>query len=155
MLKVGDTAPDFTLPATGGKTIKLSDYRGKSNVVLYWYPKDMTPGCTAEACSFRDLEQEFMDAGAVILGISPDSIKSHEKFAEKHSLPFTLLADEDKAVSTEYGTYAEKTMYGKTSMGIIRTTFVIDKAGVIRKIWTKVKVDGHVDEVLEYVKTLE
>ena len=155
MPNIGDIAPDFTLPATGGKTVRLSDYKGKSAVVLYWYPKDMTPGCTTEACSFRDLEQEFKDAGAVILGVSMDSIKSHENFATKHSLPFTLLSDEDKAVSTSYDVFKEKSMYGKTFLGIVRTTFVIDKAGVIRKVWPKVKVDGHVDEVLEFIKQLQ
>lgn len=154
MPNIGDIAPDFSLPATGGKTVSLSDYKGKSAVVLYWYPKDMTPGCTTEACSFRDLEQEFKDAGAVILGVSMDSIKSHENFAAKHSLPFTLLSDEDKTVSTAYDVFKEKSMYGKTFLGIVRTTFVIDKAGIIRKVWPKVKVDGHVDEVLEFIKQL-
>jgi len=154
MPNIGDIAPDFTLPATDGKTVSLSDYKGKSAVVLYWYPKDMTPGCTTEACSFRDLEQEFKDAGAVILGVSMDSIKSHENFATKHSLPFTLLSDEDKTVSTAYDVFKEKSMYGKTFLGIVRTTFVIDKAGIIRKVWPKVKVDGHVDEVLEFIKQL-
>lgn len=154
MPTIGDIAPDFTLPATGGKSISLSDFKGKNSVVLYWYPKDMTPGCTTEACSFRDLEQEFKEAGAVILGVSMDSIKSHENFAAKHSLPFTLLSDEDKAVSTAYDVFKEKSMYGKTFLGIVRTTFVIDKAGVIRKVWPKVSVTGHVDEVLEFVKQL-
>lgn len=154
MPNIGDIAPDFTLPATGGKTVSLSDYKGKSAVVLYWYPKDMTPGCTTEACSFRDLEQEFKDAGAVILGVSMDNIKSHENFATKHSLPFTLLSDEDKTVSTAYDVFKEKSMYGKTFLGIVRTTFVIDKAGIIRKVWPKVKVEGHVDEVLEFIKQL-
>ena len=152
---VGDKAPDFTLPATGGREISLSEFKDRNAVVLYWYPKDMTPGCTTEACSFRDLEQEFKDAGAVILGVSMDNIKSHENFASKHSLPFTLLSDTDKSVSTAYGVFKEKSMYGKTFLGIERTTFVIDKAGIIVKIWPKVKVDGHVDEVLAYVKTLE
>jgi peroxiredoxin Q/BCP len=154
MPNIGDIAPDFTLPATGGKTVSLSDYKGKSAVVLYWYPKDMTPGCTTEACSFRDLEQEFKDAGAVILGVSMDSIKSHENFATKHSLPFTLLSDEDKTVSTAYDVFKEKSMYGKTFLGIVRTTFFIDKAGIVRKVWPKVKVEGHVDEVLEFIKQL-
>jgi peroxiredoxin Q/BCP len=154
MPNIGDIAPDFTLSATGGKTVSLSDYKGKSAVVLYWYPKDMTPGCTTEACSFRDLEQEFKDAGAVILGVSMDSIKSHENFATKHSLPFTLLSDEDKTVSTAYDVFKEKSMYGKTFLGIVRTTFVIDKEGIIRKVWPKVKVEGHVDEVLEFIKQL-
>lgn len=154
MLAEGQKAPEFTLPTLGDKTISLSDFKGKKVVVLYWYPKDNTPGCTKEACFFRDLESEFDAAGAVILGVSTDSIKSHAKFAEQHHLPFPLLSDEDKSVSTQYGVYREKTMYGKTSMGIVRTTFVIDKDGVIRNVWPKVKVEGHVDEVLECVKSL-
>lgn len=154
MLTEGQKAPDFTLQSTGDKTVSLSDFKGKQIVCLYWYPKDNTPGCTKEACSFRDLEQEFKDAGAVILGVSIDNLKSHENFASKHSLPFPLLSDEDKSVSTAYGVFKEKSMYGKTFMGIERTTFVIDKEGIIRKIWPKVKVDGHVDEVLDFIRTL-
>ncbi|MDH7602972.1 MAG: thioredoxin-dependent thiol peroxidase [Armatimonadota bacterium] len=154
MLREGDTAPDFDLPATGGKQVKLSDFRGKKNVVLYFYPKDDTPGCTKEACFFRDLMGEFEQAGAVILGVSTDSIDSHERFAAKHSLLFPLLADETKEVSSSYGVYKEKNMYGRKVMGIERTTFAIDKNGVIRKIWPKVKVEGHADEVLDFVKSL-
>jgi thioredoxin-dependent peroxiredoxin len=154
MLKVGDKAPEFALPTIGGKTISLADYLGSRNVVLYFYPKDDTPGCTKEACSFRDVQGEFDAAGAVILGVSIDSVKSHEKFARKYHLPFPLLSDEPKTVTTAYGVFKEKSMYGKTFMGVERTTFLIDKQGVIRKIWPKVKVDGHVDEVLEAVKSL-
>ncbi len=154
MLQEGNLAPDFELPATGGKRIKLSDFRGKKKVVLYFYPKDDTPGCTKEACYFRDLMKEFDDAGAVILGVSTDSIDSHEKFAAKHSLLFPLLADETKEVSTAYGVYKEKNMYGRKVMGTERTTFAIDKEGTIRKIWPKVKVEGHADEVLDFVKSL-
>ncbi len=154
MLTEGQKAPDFTLPATGGRTISLADYRGKNAVVLYWYPKDSTPGCTQEACSFRDLQAEFEAVGAVILGVSLDSIKSHESFAAKQHLNFPLLSDGDKSVSTAYGIFKEKSMYGKTFLGIERTTFVIDKEGIIRKIWPKVKVEGHIDEVLELVKSL-
>ena len=154
MLIEGTQAPGFSLPTIGGKTIPLSDYKGIKNVILYFYPKDNTPGCTKEACFFRDLQAEFEEAGAVILGVSIDSVKSHENFASKHHLLFPLLADEDKKVCTEYGVFKEKSMYGKTFMGIERTTFVIDKNGIIRKIWTKVKVEGHIDEVLEFIRSL-
>lgn len=154
MLKEGDKAPDFTLKATGGKTISLSDYRGRQNVVLYFYPKDMTPGCTRQACYFRDTQGEFEEVGAMILGVSLDSIESHEKFAAKHGLQFPLLSDSDKNVSTAYGVFKQKSLYGKTFLGIERTTFAIDKSGIIRRIWHKVKVEGHIDEVLEYVKQL-
>lgn len=154
MLTEGDKAPEFTLPTIGGKTVSLKDFGGKSSIILYFYPKDDTPGCTKEACFFRDLESEFRSAGAVILGVSTDSVRSHEKFAEKYHLPFPLLSDEDKTVVNAYGVWKEKRNYGKTYFGVERTTFAIDKAGVIRKIWPKVKVEGHVDEVLEFVKGL-
>lgn len=154
MLSEGQAAPDFTLPAVGGKSISLAGFRGDRNVVLYFYPKDNTPGCTKEACFFRDVQGEFEQAGAVILGVSADSVKSHEKFAEKHNLPFPLLADEDKSVIDAYGVWKEKSLYGKIFLGIERTTFVIDKAGIIRRIWRKVKIEGHIDEVLEAVKSL-
>lgn len=154
MLKEGQLAPDFTLPAAGGQTISLSDYRGKQSVILYFYPKDDTPGCTKEACSFRDVKAEFEQVGAAILGVSVDSVKSHEKFAEKYHLPFPLLADEDQSVVNSYGVWKEKSMYGKTYMGTERTTFAIDKDGIIRKIWPKVKVEGHTDEVLDFVRGL-
>jgi len=150
----GQKAPEFSLPATGGRTISLSDFRGKKNVVLYFYPKDNTPGCTKEACFFRDVMSEFEAAQAVILGVSTDSIASHEKFAAKHNLLFPLLADENKEVSTAYGVFKQKSMYGKTFLGVERTTFVIDKEGIVRKVWPKVKVEGHIDEVLDFVKTL-
>ncbi len=154
MISEGQKAPDFTLQATGGKTVSLADYRGSKNVVLYFYPKDDTPGCTKEACFFRDVMSEFEAAGAVILGVSIDSIASHEKFASKYNLLFPLLSDEDKSVSTAYGVFKEKSMYGKTFLGVERTTFAIDKEGVVRKVWPKVKVEGHIDEVLEFVKGL-
>ena len=154
MLTEGQKAPEFTLPTLGDKKISLSDFKGNKVVVLYWYPKDNTPGCTKEACFFRDLESEFESAGAVILGVSIDSLKSHAKFAEEHHLPFPLLSDEDKSVSTAYGVFKEKSMYGKSFLGVERTTFVIDKEGIIRKIWPKVNVEGHVDEVLDFVKSL-
>jgi len=152
MVKVGDKAPEFSLPTIGGKTISLSDYAGKQSVVLYFYPKDNTPGCTKEACYFRDLQAEFAEAGAVILGVSTDSVASHEKFAAKHNLPFPLLADVDKKVTTQYGVFKEKSMYGKTFLGVERTTLLIDKSGVIRRIWPKVSVEGHADEVLEALR---
>jgi len=154
MLKEGDKAPGFSLQASTGSTVSLDDYLGKRNVVLYFYPKDNTPGCTAEACSFRDYSAEFEEAGAVILGVSADSVKSHEGFAAKHHLSFPLLADPDKSVISAYGVWKEKSMYGKTFLGIERTTFAIDKQGIIRKVWPKVKVEGHINEVLEFVKGL-
>jgi len=154
MLKEGDKAPEFSLPATGGKTVSLAEFKGRNNVVLYFYPKDNTPGCTKEACFFRDVQAEFEAAGSVILGVSVDSIKSHESFAAKFHLLFPLLSDEDKSVSSAYGVFKEKSMYGKTFLGVERTTFEIDKEGIIRKVWPKVKVEGHIDEVLEFVKGL-
>ena len=154
MLKEGDKAPDFTLPATGGNTVSLSDFRGQKNVVLYFYPKDNSSGCSKEATSFRDLMPEFEKADAVVLGVSADSLESHEKFARDYSLPFPLLSDESKEVSTAYGVFKEKNMYGRKVMGIERITLVIDKEGVIRKIWPKVKVEGHAEQVLDFVKTL-
>jgi peroxiredoxin Q/BCP len=154
MLTEGEKAPDFTRPATGGKTISLMDYAGKKAVVLYFYPKDDTPGCTKEACFFRDIQAEFDAAGAAILGVSVDSVRSHEKFAEKYHLPFPLLSDEDKTVVNAYGVWRQKSNYGKTYFGTVRTTFLIDTQGVIRKIWPEVKVEGHVDEVLGAVRAL-
>jgi peroxiredoxin Q/BCP len=155
--ETGKPAPDFTLSALtreGETTITLANYRGKKSVVLYFYPKDDTPGCTKEACAFRDLRAEFAAAGAEILGISPDAIKSHIKFAEHHALPFPLLSDVDHRVAEAYGAWREKQNYGKTYMGIQRSTFVIDKEGTVRKVWASVKVDQHADKVLEIVKGL-
>ena len=143
-------APAFTLPASGGKTVSLSDFAGKT-VVLYFYPKDDTPGCTREACAFRDGNDKFAGADAVILGISPDTAGSHDKFVAKYGLNFTLLADVDHAVAEKYGVWVEKSMYGRKSMGIARSTFVIGKDGVIRKVWPKVSVDGHAEEVLAFL----
>jgi peroxiredoxin Q/BCP len=156
-LSAGSPAPQFQVPAVtrGGETqISLSDYLGKSSVVLYFYPKDDTPGCTTEACSFRDLLPQFETAGSVILGISPDDQASHVKFAANHALPFPLLADSSHAVADAYGVWKEKTNYGKTYWGIERTTFVIDKTGKIAKIYPRVKVEEHVRKVLEFVQTL-
>ncbi len=154
-LTEGKRAPAFSLPASTGDKIALKDFNDNSTVVLYFYPRDNTPGCTKEACSFRDLSSELEEIGAVILGVSTDDLKSHDKFAAKHELNFPLLSDTDAAIATKYGVWQEKKMYGKSRMGIVRTTFVIDKAGKIRKIWPKVKVDQHADEVLEFVKSLD
>lgn len=148
----GKAAPTFTLPANHGKEISLKDYQGKNWVILYFYPKDDTPGCTKEACSFRDNWKKVQDKGAVILGISRDNLESHKKFIEKYQLPFLLLSDEKEEVCKKYEVLKEKTMFGKTSVGIERSTFIIDKAGNIKKIFRNVKVDGHTEEVL---KTLE
>jgi peroxiredoxin Q/BCP len=148
-LNIGDPAPDFRLASTEGREISLKEFRGKKNVVLYFYPKDDTPGCTKEACSFRDERPKFDKKDTVILGVSFDDLASHAKFAEKYKLPFTLLSDGDKAVATAYGVYKEKSMYGRTYMGIERSTFVIGKDGKIAQIYRKVKVDGHSDEILE------
>ena len=147
-LKVGDTAPDFRLPSTEGREIALIEFRGKKNVVLYFYPKDDTPGCTKEACSFRDERPKFDKKDAVILGVSFDDLESHKKFAGKYKLPFPLLSDADKKIAEAYGVYKEKSMYGRTYMGIERSTFVIDKDGKIAQVYRKVRVDGHSDEVL-------
>jgi peroxiredoxin Q/BCP len=150
----GGQAPAFTLPASTGGEISLVDYRGKQTVVLYFYPRDMTPGCTQEACSFRDLQAEFAEAGAVILGVSTDDLAAHGKFQAKHDLNFPLLSDVDATVARAYGVWKEKSMYGRKSMGIERTTFVIDREGVVRGVYPKVTVDQHADAVLELVQTL-
>ncbi|MGE5431166.1 MAG: thioredoxin-dependent thiol peroxidase [Syntrophomonadaceae bacterium] len=150
MLKEGDKAPEFSLKDRSGNTVSLRDLHGKK-VVLYFYPKDDTPGCTKEACSFRDNLPEFSRLNAVVLGISADSEESHQKFADKYNLPFTLLSDPDKKVIQEYDVWKEKNMYGKKSMGIERTTFVIDENGRIMRVFPKVKVDGHVEEVMEVI----
>lgn len=146
-LAVGQPAPQFSLPGSDGKTIRLSDFRGRK-VVLYFYPKDDTPGCTKEACAFRDGIEEVRDCAAVVLGISPDSVESHKKFSHKFGLNFPLLSDVDKRVAQAYGVWKEKTLYGRKFMGIERTTFLIDESGKISKIFSKVKVDGHLEEVL-------
>lgn len=147
-IEIGEHVPDFTLPASNGKNVSLSDLRGRK-VVLYFYPKNMTPGCTDEACSFRDSHARLEQAGAVVIGISPDPLKSHAKFIEKHSLPFLLLSDEEHTVSTLFGVWQLKKMYGREYMGIVRSTFLIDEEGRLVKEWRKVKVKGHVEEVLE------
>lgn len=147
-LAIGDKAPDFTLPTDeDGKDVTLSKLFGKK-VVLYFYPKDNTPGCTKEACDFRDNFATFKKAGAEVFGISKDSAKAHTKFKEKYSLPFTLLVDSDADVCEAYGVINKKSMFGKTFLGIQRSTFLIDEKGIIRAIWRKVKVPGHVEQVL-------
>lgn len=147
MLNVGDKAPDFAAPDQDGTIRRLKDYKGKK-LVLYFYPKDMTSGCTVEACDFRDNLNRLSGHGAELLGVSPDSSKSHQKFITKESLNFPLLADEDRAVVNAYGVWVEKSMYGRKYMGVERTTFIIDEKGRIAHIFAKVKVKGHVDEVL-------
>jgi peroxiredoxin Q/BCP len=147
MLAEGTMAPDFRLPADGGGEVALSDHRGKK-VVLYFYPKDNTSGCTQEACDFRDDYSQITAAGAVVLGVSPDSVKSHDGFKLRYNLPFFLLSDPDHRVAEMYGAWGEKKMYGKSYMGIIRTTFVIDEQGRIVKVFPKVRVKGHSQEVL-------
>jgi thioredoxin-dependent peroxiredoxin len=154
MLEPGQPAPDFTLHDQDGKEVTLSKLKG-SPVVLYFYPKDDTSGCTKQACAFRDDFAAYKKAGAKILGVSPDPVKSHAKFAGKHELPFTLLADVDKTVGQAYGVWKEKSMYGRTYMGIERTTFIIDAQGNISRIFPKVKVAGHSEAVLEAVKAAQ
>ena len=151
MIEEGKKAPAFKLLDQDGKTHSLKDYLGKK-VVLYFYPKDNTPGCTTEACSFRDEFSAFKKINAVILGVSADAVKSHKNFSEKFSLPFPLLSDESKEVLEKYGVWKEKSMYGKKYLGIERTTVVIDETGNVRKIFPKVKVNGHTEEVLEALK---
>lgn len=153
MLAVDTPAPDFVLSDPEGRPIALSDFRG-SVVVLYFYPKDNTPGCNKEACSFRDMTPQFQGAGAKVIGISPDSEASHRKFRSKFQLPFTLLADPEKSVCTAYGVWKEKNLYGVKFMGVERSTFVIDREGIIRRTFPKVKVNGHAEAVLEAVKGL-
>lgn len=150
---VGKPAPPFSLPSSTGKKIALKDLKGKL-VVLYFYPKDDTPGCTQEACGFRDAYRRFEDLGAMLLGVSPDSLAKHEKFIKKYSLPFPLLADEDHSVAEKYGVWQEKSLYGRKYMGIARTTFVIDRAGKIAKVFEKVKPAGHEGEVLAALEAL-
>lgn len=153
-VEAGKKAPAFSLESTDGKKVSLKDLAGKK-VVLYFYPKDDTPGCTTEACNFRDAFTAYGQAGAVILGVSSDDLKSHDKFRAKYELPFTLLSDPDHAVAEKYGVWQEKNMYGRKSMGIVRTTFVIDSTGNIAKIFPKVKVDGHSEEVLGAVRAAQ
>ncbi len=147
-LDVGDNAPDFTLPTDGGGELTLSSLRGKK-VVLYFYPKDMTPGCTTEAEGFRDAIRDFAKADTEIVGVSKDSVKRHDNFIAKHDLPFRLVSDADGAACEAFGVWVEKKNYGRTYMGIERSTFLIDEQGKIAEVWRKVRVKGHVDKVLE------
>ena len=149
----GDKAPEFSMPTDSGGTISLKDLKGRP-VVLYFYPKDSTPGCTKEACAFRDLMPDFSKIDAEIIGVSKDSVKRHENFKAKNELPFTLASDEDGDVCETYGVWAEKSMYGRKFMGIERATFLIDGKGRVRKVWRKVKVPGHAEEVLDVTRTL-
>ncbi|MBC6405922.1 MAG: thioredoxin-dependent thiol peroxidase [Rhodospirillales bacterium] len=151
--EIGKPAPDFTMPTDGGGTASLAALKGKK-IILYFYPKDDTPGCTKEACGFRDNLAAFAGADAVVIGVSRDSVAKHDKFKAKYELPFTLGSDEDGKVCEAYGTWVQKSMYGKTYMGIDRATFLIDGDGVLRQEWRKVKVPGHVEAVLEAVEAL-
>jgi peroxiredoxin Q/BCP len=151
MLESGQMAPAFSLEDQDGNTVRSQELRGKW-VVLYFYPKDNTPGCTREACSFRDEQAALKKAGAVVLGVSPDSAASHQKFTQKYSLSFPLLVDEGHGVAEKYGAWGEKTLYGRKFLGIIRSTFLIDPKGRIAHVWPKVKVDGHVEQVAEALK---
>jgi thioredoxin-dependent peroxiredoxin len=147
----GDKAPDFTLPTDGGGSVTLSKLKGK-RVVLYFYPKDDTSGCTAEACGFRDTFPNFKKIDATVIGLSRDSVASHDKFKKKYQLPFALAADVEGKVTERYGVWVEKSMYGRKYMGIERATFLVDEKGVVKKVWHKVKVPGHVEEVLAALK---
>ncbi len=152
-LKVGQAAPDFELPGAGGATVRLKDLLGKS-VVLYFYPKDDTSGCTKEAIEFNRLRSAFAEAGAEIVGVSPDSAASHDKFRAKHGLELSLAADEDKRMLEAYGVWTEKSMYGRKYMGVERTTVLLDREGRVARVWEKVKVAGHADEVLAAARGL-
>jgi thioredoxin-dependent peroxiredoxin len=147
-LQVGDAVPDFTLPTDGGGSVTLSQLRGRK-VILYFYPKDDTSGCTKEACGFRDAEPDLSKLAAVVIGVSRDSVASHDRFKRKYNLPFILASDEKSDVCERYGVWKEKSMYGRKYMGIERTTFLIDETGKIRAVWSKVKIPGHVEEVLK------
>lgn len=153
-IEEGKKAPAFTLTADDGSKVRLSELAG-SPVVLYFYPKDDTPGCTREACAFRDQKAKLKKLGAVVLGVSPDTVESHVKFRAKYKLNFPLLADADHKVAEKYGAWREKNMYGKKSMGIQRSTFLIDKQGKVAKLWKRVKVDGHDEQVLAALGELE
>ncbi|OGU34506.1 MAG: alkyl hydroperoxide reductase [Ignavibacteria bacterium GWB2_35_6b] len=151
MVEEGKKAPEFILPDSDGNKVSLKDFEGK-NVVIYFYPKDLTPGCTVESCDFRDAHPDFKNINTVVLGLSIDSQKKHRKFRDKYELPFTLLSDEDKTVVNEYGVWKEKSMFGRKYMGIERTTVIIGPDGIVKKIFTKVSVPDHVEEVLKVLK---
>ncbi|MEM6329447.1 MAG: thioredoxin-dependent thiol peroxidase [Planctomycetota bacterium] len=152
-IEEGKKAPAFTLTADDGAKVRLSEHAG-SPVVLYFYPKDDTPGCTKEACAFRDQKKDLQKLGAAVFGVSPDTVESHAKFRDKYDLNFPLLADPDHKVAEKYGAWREKNMYGKKSMGIQRSTFLIDASGKVAKLWKRVKVDGHDEQVLAAIKEL-
>lgn len=152
-VEIGTPAPDFTMPTDGGGSVTLSALKGKP-VVLYFYPKDDTSGCTSEACGFRDQFPDFTGVDAVVIGVSKDSVASHDKFKAKYELPFTLASDKETGVAEAYGVWVEKSMYGRKYMGLERATFLIDKDGIVRNVWRKVKVTGHVDAVLKAVQAL-
>jgi peroxiredoxin Q/BCP len=152
-IEPGDKAPAFTLAADNGEKVTLADLRGKP-VVLYFYPEDDTPGCTTEACAFRDRQAEIKKLGAVVYGVSPDDVASHQRFRDKFKLNFPLLADPDHAVAEKYGAWREKNMYGKKFMGIQRSTFLIDAAGNVAKVWKRVQVDGHDQQVIDALTAL-
>lgn len=151
MLEIGTKAPEFTLPDKDGNMVSLADFAGKK-VVLYFYPRDNTPGCTRQACAFASAYEEFKAVNAVVIGISKDSVASHQKFAEKHGLPFILLSDLERAAIEAYGVWQEKKNYGKVSMGVVRSTFVIDENGVVEKVMPKVKPDTNAAEILAYLR---
>lgn len=153
MVNIGDKAPEFSASTDGGGTVSLKDLIDKK-IVLYFYPKDMTPGCTAESCGFRDALPDFSKINAEIIGVSKDSVKRHDKFKEKYELPFMLAADEDGKMCEAYGVWQEKKNYGKTYMGIVRSTFLIDEKGKIAAVWRNLRVKGHVDKVLEEARKL-
>ncbi len=150
-LSVGDPAPDFSLPSSEGGTVRLKDFKGKKIVILYFYPRDDTPGCTREACAFRDDIDQYRKRGAVVLGVSADDLDDHARFIQKFRLPFPLLADTEKKVLADYGVFRQKSLYGRKFMGIVRTTIVIDKRGRIARIFPKVQVDGHSAEILAFL----
>jgi peroxiredoxin Q/BCP len=150
---VGAKAPSFSCPGSNGKTVKLSDFKGKKAVVLYFYPRDNTPGCTKEACEFSDRHAKLKKAGAEVLGVSPDSLESHGKFTDKYDLLITLLSDRDHKLCQAYGVWQKKKMAGREYMGVVRTTFVIDKQGKIAHVFEKVKAAGHAEEVLGWIKS--
>lgn len=150
-IEIGKPAPSFTLPNQDGKEVSLEEYKGK-HVVLYFYPKDMTPGCTTEACDFRDNHESFAELDAVIIGVSPDPVENHQRFIHKHDLPFLLLADENHEVAEAYDVWKLKKNFGKEYYGVERSTFIIDKDGKLQKEYLKVKVDGHVEEALQFIR---
>ena len=154
MLEPGQTAPDFTLPDQHGQKVSLSDFRGQP-VVVYFYPKDDTPGCTTQACGIRDQWDEFREAGAAVIGISPDDVDSHERFVAKHDLPHVLLADPDREVMEPWGAWGTKNMYGKETVGVIRSTVLVDAEGVVAKVWKRVQAKKHADQVLKALAELD